>query len=289
MSALAGRVVIVTGGTKGIGAAIARRFLAEGADVVVCGRTEPDELPTVDSRTVGSRTVGSRTAVFVQADVRQPDQAAALVRAAVDRFGRLDVLINNAGGAPPADTATVSPRFISAVVTLNLLAPYYTAQPAYAVMRHQPEGGQIINIGSVAGRSPAPDSAAYSAAKAGLTMLTRALAMDLAPEVRVNQVTVGLVHTELSHLSYGDEAGQRRVAEAIPLGRMATPEDIAAACALLASPDAAYVTGADLLVDGGGEIPARHTAAQPSPALETTALDTTTQHGATQQSTDPRP
>ncbi|SMC96090.1 SDR family oxidoreductase [Lentzea albidocapillata] len=247
-----GRVVIVTGGTRGIGAVIARRFLDEGADVVVCGRSETSEPPTG----------GGRSAVFIQADIRQPDEAERVVRTAVDRFGRLDVLVNNAGGAPPADSATVSPRFVAAVVTLNLLAPFYLAQPANAVMKEQPEGGLIINIGSVAGRNPSPDAAAYSAAKAGLTVLTRALAMDFAPQVRVNQVTVGLVRTELSHLSYGDEAGQERVAATVPMGRMATPADIAAACLLLASPGAEYVNGAELLVDGGGEFPSRYLAAR---------------------------
>ncbi|WP_434446924.1 SDR family oxidoreductase [Lentzea sp. E54] len=247
-----GRVVIVTGGTRGIGAVIARRFLEEGADVVVCGRSETAEPPTG----------GGRSAVFVQADIRRPEEAERVVRTAVDRFGRLDVLVNNAGGAPPADSATVSPRFVAAVVTLNLLAPFYLAQPANAVMKEQPDGGLIINIGSVAGRNPSPEAAAYSAAKAGLTVLTRALAMDFAPRVRVNQVTVGLVQTELSHLSYGDEAGQERVAATVPLGRMATPADIAAACLLLASPGAGYVNGAELLVDGGGEFPSRYLAAR---------------------------
>jgi NAD(P)-dependent dehydrogenase (short-subunit alcohol dehydrogenase family) len=247
-----GRGVLVTGGTRGIGAAIAARFLAEGADVVVCGRNAPDQP-----------AAGDRAPVFVQADIRQPDEAAGVVRAAVDRFGRLDVLVNNAGGAPSADTATVSPRFVASIVTLNLLAPFYVAQPANAVMQQQDEGGLIINIGSVAGSNPAPDTAAYNAAKAGLTMLTRSLAIDFAPKVRVNQVTVGLVRTELSHLYYGDEHGQDRVAATIPMQRMATPEDIADACLLMASPLAGYVTGAELFAHGGGEFPARHLAAQP--------------------------
>jgi len=247
-----GRVVIVTGGTRGIGAVITEHYLRAGADVLVCGRNEPAELPNA----------GGRTAAFVAADIRQPDQAVAVVQAAVDRFGRLDILVNNAGGAPTADSATVSPRFVAAIVTLNMLAPFYMAQPANAVMQEQAAGGLIIHIGSVAGRDPAPDTAAYSAAKAGLTMLTRALGMDFAPKVRVNQVTVGLVHTELSHLYYGDEHGQDRVAATIPMQRMAVPDDIAAACLLLSSPLAAYVNGTDLLVDGGGEFPARHLAAQ---------------------------
>ncbi|MEV4135078.1 SDR family oxidoreductase [Dactylosporangium sp. NPDC049742] len=249
---LTGQVAIVTGGTRGIGAEITRAFLKAGAQVLVCGRSEPEHLPEADGR----------TPVFVQSDVRDPEQAKALVAAAVDRFGRLDILVNNAGGAPSADTATVSPRFVSAIVTLNLLAPFYVAQPANEVMQRQ-GGGTIINIGSVAGSNPAPDTAAYAAAKAGLTMLTQCLGIDFAPAVRVNQVTVGLVQTELSHLYYGDEAGQHRVARTIPMQRMATPADVAAACLLLASPLAGYITGTEIVVAGGGEIPSRHLAAQP--------------------------
>ncbi|MCW3843592.1 SDR family oxidoreductase [Micromonospora yasonensis] len=250
---LTGKAVIVTGGTRGIGAEIARRYLEAGAQVLVCGRTVVDELPAG----------GGHGAEFLQADVRQPEQAAAVIDATVERFGRLDILVNNAGGSPMADAATVSPRFISSIVSLNLLAPFFLAQPANVVMQRQSEGGLILNIGSVAGRDPAPGTAAYSAAKAGLTTLTRALALEFGPRVRVNQVTVGLVRTELAHLHYGDEEGVRAVSATIPLGRMATPADVAAACLLLSSPLAGYVNGTELLVDGGGEIPARILAARP--------------------------
>jgi NAD(P)-dependent dehydrogenase (short-subunit alcohol dehydrogenase family) len=256
MTALDGKAAIVTGGTKGIGAAIAARMLAEGASVVVCGRTEPDRVPAA----------GGRTAVFVRADVREPDQAAALVNAAAERFGRLDVVVNNAGGSPNADAATVSPRFVSKIIALNLLAPFYVAQPANAVMQRQAGGGLIINIGSVVARSPAPGAAAYAAAKAGLTGLTRALAVEFGPKVRVNQVTVGLVRTEKAGDYYGDEAGQRAVAALIPAGRMAVPDDVADACLMLASPLAGYVSGAELRVDGGGEIPGRFAVAHAWPA-----------------------
>jgi NAD(P)-dependent dehydrogenase (short-subunit alcohol dehydrogenase family) len=253
MSELDGKVAIVTGGTRGIGAVIASRLLDEGASVVVCGRGEPAQLPAADGR----------TALFVRADIREPEQAAEVVNVTVSRFGRLDILVNNAGGAPPnADAATSSPRLFGKIVGLNLLAPFYVAQPANAVMQQQPEGGLIINIGSVVTHSPPPGAAAYAAAKAGLTVLTRALALEFGPRVRVNQVTVGLVHTENAADYYGDEAGQRAVAALIPAGRMATPDDVADACLLLASPLAGYVSGADLRVDGGGEPPARFVAAR---------------------------
>jgi NAD(P)-dependent dehydrogenase (short-subunit alcohol dehydrogenase family) len=251
---LEGKTAIVTGGTRGIGSAIAARFLAEGASVLVCGRREPDRLPEG----------GGRTAEFVSADVRDPAQAATLVEHAAARFGRLDIAVNNAGGAPSCDAATVSPRFVERVVALNLLAPFYVAQAANAVMQDQSEGGVIINIGSVAGVNPNPHAAPYAAAKAGLTMLTHALALEWGPLVRVNQVTVGLVATQDTAEFYGGEDGQQAIAALIPAGRMATPDDVASACLLLASPLAGYISGTDLRVDGGGEVPARFIVGQPA-------------------------
>jgi len=249
----AGRAVVVTGGTRGIGRAIAEAFLAAGASVLVCGRNEPETVAAA----------GGYAAVFAAADVRDPDQAQAVVAAGVDAFGRLDVLVNNAGGTPNADAATVSPRFVERIVALNLLAPFYVAQPANAVMQQQDSGGVIINIGSVSAHHAAPLSAAYSAAKAGLVQLTRSLALEWAPSVRVNHITVGPIRTENAALYYGNEGGAA-VAGAIPMGRLAVPADVASACLYLASPLAAYVTGADLAVHGGGEIPARFLAAQPA-------------------------
>jgi NAD(P)-dependent dehydrogenase (short-subunit alcohol dehydrogenase family) len=256
MSSLTGKVAVVTGGTRGIGAVIAARLLAEGAAVLVCGRTEPARLPTG----------GGQAAEFIQADVREPDQAAGIVDRAVGRFGRLDIAVNNAGGSPNADAATVSPRFVAKIVALNLLAPFYVAQAANAVMQRQPEGGVIINIGSVVALTPAPGAAAYAAAKGGLTVLTRALALEFGPRVRVNQVTAGLVRTELADDYYGGEEGQRAVAALIPAARMAVPDDIADACLLLASPLAGYVSGAELRVDGGGEVPGRFAVVHPGGA-----------------------
>lgn len=244
---LRGARALITGGTRGIGRSIATRFLAAGAEVVVCGRSEPDDLPEADGR----------TAAFLAADVRDHEQARACVEEAAERLGGLDVAVNNAGGSPPADAATVSPRFVEKVVALNLLAPFNVAQPANAVMQQQAAGGTIINIGSVSGRVPAPGTAAYSAAKAGLAQLTRALAQEWAPKVRVNQITVGMVRTEHAGETYGDEDAIVAIGRTIPLGRLAEPTDIAGVCVLLTSPEAAYVNGADLLVDGGGELPPR--------------------------------
>jgi NAD(P)-dependent dehydrogenase (short-subunit alcohol dehydrogenase family) len=237
---LDGAVVLVTGGGRGVGAGIACSFLRAGAAVVICGRTAP-RAPVAE---------------FLECDVREPEQVAALVAEVVARHGRLDVLVNNAGGAPPAPAADASPNFHAGVVRLNLLAPLLVSQHANAVMQGQDGGGAIVMVGSVSGRRPSPGTAAYSAAKAGLESLTASLAVEWAPKVLVNGLAVGMVRTERSHLHYGDEDGIAAVGRTVPLGRLAEPEEIGACAAFLASPLACYVTGATLAVHGGGERPA---------------------------------
>jgi NAD(P)-dependent dehydrogenase (short-subunit alcohol dehydrogenase family) len=239
------RVVLVTGGTRGIGAAIATAFLAEGDEVVVCGRRAPEDLPSA----------GGRAAEFVAADVREPEGAVAVVEAVLERHGRLDVLVNNAGGTRPGPAAEMSAASAAAVVTLNLLAPFYVAQRANAAMQEQDGGGVIVNIGSTSERRPAPGTALYAAAKSGLLGLTRALALEWAPQVRVVQVTPGPVETDGSARHYGGDAAFAAASATIAMGRFARPEDVADACVLVASPRAAYVSGAELHVDGGGEVP----------------------------------
>jgi NAD(P)-dependent dehydrogenase (short-subunit alcohol dehydrogenase family) len=178
------------------------------------------------------------------------------VSTVVAEYGRLDVLVNNAGGAPPMPAALASPRLHQKIIELNLVAPLHVSQRANAVMREQDSGGSIVMISSVSGTRPSPGTAAYGAAKAGLANLATSLAVEWAPKVRVNTVVVGPVDTELSHLHYGDEAGVAAVGATIPMRRMAKPEDVAEACLYLASPAAAYVTGSTLTVHGGGERPA---------------------------------
>jgi NAD(P)-dependent dehydrogenase (short-subunit alcohol dehydrogenase family) len=244
--ALEGRVAIVTGGARGVGRGITERFLEQGAEVVICGRSEPD-APV---------RAGGREAVFVAADVRELDAIDRVLASANERFGRVDVLVNNAGGAPAVDAATASPRFSEGIIRLNLIAPLLFSQRANALMQQQAQGGSIVFITSVSAMRPSPGTAAYGAAKAGLISLAASLAVEWAPKVRLNCVAAGLVRTEQSHLHYGDENGLARVASTIPLGRLADPRDIGDACVFLASPLAAYVSGATLLVHGGGEKPA---------------------------------
>jgi len=249
---MAGRTVLVTGGGRGVGRGIAERFLAAGADVVICSRNAPEALPEADGR----------RAHFVAGDVREVEQVDAIVTAAARRSGRLDVLVNNAGGAPAADAATASPRFSEGIIRLNLIAPLLCAQRANAVMQSQPDGGVIVNVASVSALRPSPGTAAYGAAKAGLLSLTQTLAVEWAPRVRVVAVTAGMIRTEQAELHYGDADGIAAVGATVPLGRMGEPADVGDACLFLASPLARYVSGASLLVHGGGERPAFPAAAR---------------------------
>ncbi|MEV4597424.1 SDR family oxidoreductase [Amycolatopsis sp. NPDC049253] len=227
---LDGAVVLVTGGTRGVGAGIAAVFRDAGARVVVCARS-------------------GAGADFVRCDVREPAEVSRLVSLVVTVYGRLDVLVNNAGGAPFADTATASARFHEKVVAVNLLAPLGVAQAANAVMQQQESGGVIVNVSSVSATRPSPRTAAYGAAKAGLDNLTATLAVEWAPKVRVNALDVGMVGTSPSRYDPS-------VAATVPLGRLATPAEVGACAVFLASPLASYVSGARLAVHGGGEAPA---------------------------------
>lgn len=240
---LTGQVALVTGGAKGIGKSIAEGLLQSGCRVVVCGRSQPETLPTHDDR----------TAEFVACDVRVADQVRAMVDGVVERHGRIDIVVNNAGGSPTTDASTASPRFSDAIVALNLMAPLHVSQAAWRHMQAQANGGSIVNICSVSGIRPSPGTAVYGAAKAGLINLTQSLAMEWGPKIRVNAIIVGLISTEGAVDHYG--AGQAAIAKALPLKRMGVGRDIANAVLYLSSPLASYVSGARLAVDGGGERP----------------------------------
>jgi NAD(P)-dependent dehydrogenase (short-subunit alcohol dehydrogenase family) len=240
------KTVIVTGGGKGVGRGVTEAFLRAGADVIICGRRAPEVLPES----------GSRSARFVAADVREAEQIDAVIDAALEVRGRLDVLVNNAGGAPFVMAAEAKPSLHEKIIALNLTAPLHFSQKANAVMQAQESGGVIVNVASVSGTRPSPGTAAYGAAKAGLLNLTRSLAVEWAPKVRINCVTAGMIRTEQAHLHYGGEEGIASVSATVPLGRMGLPEDVAHLCLFLASPLSSYVSGASLVMDGGGERPA---------------------------------
>lgn len=240
-----GSVVLVTGGARGVGRGISERFLAAGATVVVCGRKEPEALPSA----------AGHTAEFVAVDVRDAEAADRMIEDVCTRHGRLDVLVNNAGGSPFVLADDASPRFSEAIIRLNLLAPLGLAQQANRRMQAQDGGGVILFIGSISALRASPGTAAYGAAKAGILSLTRSLAVEWAPRVRVAAVSPGMIRTEQSHLHYGDEDGIAAVAATVPVGRMGTPEEVGDACVWLASDRAAYSAGSNLVLDGGGEVP----------------------------------
>ncbi|MBS7546970.1 SDR family oxidoreductase [Dietzia massiliensis] len=239
---LAGKVVLVTGGVRGVGAGISTVFREAGAVVVTCARRPADE---------GSDVADLE---FHSVDLRDAEAVRAMIDGIVADHGRLEVVVNNAGGAPFALAAEASANFHAKIVALNLLSALTVAQEANRVM--QPTGGAIINISSVSGHRPSPGTASYGAAKAGVDSLTQSLAVEWAPAVRINSVVVGPVKTELAEMHYGDSDGVAAVDATIPMGRMADPRDVGQAAAFLASPLAAYITGAELLVHGGGEKPA---------------------------------
>jgi NAD(P)-dependent dehydrogenase (short-subunit alcohol dehydrogenase family) len=232
------KVVLVTGGVRGVGAGISAVFADQGATVVTCARHPVEGLPYE----------------FRSCDVRDPDAVAELVDDIVDTHGRIDVVVNNAGGSPYALAADALPKFSRKIIELNLFGMLHVSQRANAHMQ-KADGGSIINISSVSGRRPTPGTAAYGAAKAGVDSLTSTLAVEWAPKVRVNSIVVGMVETEQSELFYGDAESIAKVAATVPLGRLAKPTDIGWAAAFLASEVASYISGATLEVHGGGEPP----------------------------------
>ena len=236
---LDGRVVLVTGGVRGVGAGISAVFADQGATVVTCAR----------------RPVEGSPYEFHACDIRDDEAVQALVAGIVEKHGRLDVVVNNAGGSPYVAASDASARFSTKIVELNLLAVLSVSTHANAAMQQQDSGGSIVNITSVSGRRPTPGTVAYGAAKAGVENMTTTLAVEWAPKVRVNSVVVGMVETEQSELFYGDADSIAAISRNVPLGRLAKPSDIGWATAFLASDAASYISGASLEVHGGGEPP----------------------------------
>ena len=241
----AGQTAIVTGSTRGIGAGIAERLAAEGANVVVSGRSE-DAGEAVVERIDEATGGDAGDAVFVRADMRDPEDVAALAEAAVAAHGSLDVLVNNAGVQTETAADEASLDDWAFVVETDFRAYWLAAR---AALEHM-DRGAIVNVSSNHAHATMPKHFPYNAVKAGINGMTRSLAVDFGPSVRVNTVVPGWVEIERTR----DELPEGRFEEVEsihPTGRIGTPSDVAGAVSFLASEDAAYVTGSALLVDGG--------------------------------------
>lgn len=238
-----GNVAIVTGSTKGIGAGIAKRLAREGATVVVNGRSEADGADVVES----IREQGGE-ATFVEADMRDPAAIEALVEETADRYGRIDVLVNNAGVQTETTATEATMDDWEFVVETDFRSFWLCVKHA---VEHMPEGSAILNMSSNHAFLTMPGLFPYNAVKAGINGMTRALALELGPlGIRVNTVNPGWVEVERTRAELSAD-DRERVEAMHPLGRIGTPDDVAAVSAFLTSDEAAFVTGTSLLVDGG--------------------------------------
>jgi len=242
---LDGRVAIVTGSGRGIGAGTALAYADAGADVVVSARTVSQLEETAEK--VRAR---GRRALVVPCDVLDAEQRAQLVDKAVDEFGRLDILVNNAGGWPPKATLDTTEDEFDACFRFNVTTAFAMTRLCTPRMAQTAGGGAVVNISSVAGRFNARGFAAYGTAKSALSFLTRSLAQDFAPKVRVNGIAVGSILTE-ALAGFMTEDFERQMLAKTPMGRLGEVEDIAACALYLASPAASYVTGEIYGVNGG--------------------------------------
>lgn len=245
-----GKVAIVTGGTTGIGLATVQRLHGEGATVVFCGRR-------VEVGEEVARSFGTERAWFRKADVTVRAEVEALYAATAERFGRLDVVVNNAGNVVVGPTLALKPEHWRRTIALNLDSVFDSCQLAIPHLRATiaaglSQGAAIVNVASLDSVGADRGFAAYNAAKAGVVNFTRALALEFGPEsIRVNAVSPGAIDTPLTTMTTTDPRARAAFESAIPLRRYGRPEEIAAAVAFLAADEASFVNGANLLVDGG--------------------------------------
>src|SRR6201991_980793 len=244
------QVAVVTGGGRGLGAAIALAFADVGADVVIASRTQ-SELEAVAEKV---RAAGRR-APIVTADLAQPEATAELAAPAVEAFGRLDIVVNNVGGTMPNGLLTTSTKDLKAAFTLNVATAHALTTAAVPLMLEHSAQGSIINITSTMGRVAGRGFAAYGTAKAALAHYTRLSALDLCPRIRVNAIAPGSIATSALDVVASNEATMHQMTSKTPLGRVGEVEDISAAVLYLSSTAGGFVTGKVIEVDGGLQVP----------------------------------
>ncbi len=245
---LKGKVAIVTGGNSGIGAAIVLELAKQGANVVIDYRSHPESTNALEQKiqALGDKAYG------VQADVSQMADLQKLVDAAVQQFGKLDILVNNAGIETRTSILDTTEDQYEKVMKVNLKSAFFGTQIAAKQMIKQKSGGRIINISSVHEDWPMPGNIAYCLSKGGVRMLTRTAAIELAKyNILIANVAPGAVATPINLSTMKDPTLMKKLDAAIPLGRMAKPEEIASVVAFLASDGAAYITATTIVVDGG--------------------------------------
>lgn len=243
-------VAVVTGAGRGLGAAIAIAFAEAGSDVVIASRTR-SQLEEVAGR-IG--TAGRRAHIVV-ADLAHPEAAADLAGAAVDAFGKLDIVVNNVGGTLPGTLTGTSARDLHDAFTFNVATAHALTAAAAPLMLEHSGGGSIINITSTMGRLAGRGFVAYGTAKAALAHYTRLAALDLCPRIRVNAIAPGAILTSALDIVAANDALRTQMEKATPMRRLGDPVDIAAAAVYLSSPAGAYLTGKTLEVDGGLTFP----------------------------------
>lgn len=250
MFSLEGKVALVTGASRGLGRSIALGYAEAGADVAVAARSV-DDLETLAKEIDGT----GRRALTVETDVTERDQIERMIGRTVDELGRLDVLVNNAGGSNFASPLIgLRPAGWDKIIGLNLDSVFHATQLGAQAMLES-GGGSIIQMASVAGIEGAPGLSMYSAAKGGVRLFTQAVAKELAASgVRVNSIAPGWIDTPLNDWMTNDEGTLREAEKMIPMGRIGRPEEIVGAAIYLASDASSFVTGATLVIDGGQTI-----------------------------------